>query len=364
MYFMANIDPVINTFVQEYLQSYELESERDYIDFEKFACYCVFSSFNKTGEEFDVSKVHTGKPKDTGLDGVGILIDNILVNSEEEADNVIGTTKRTFKLKFIFVQAKLESSFNLSVVEKTVNSVKDFFADYRGIEPLYSRSEELKEKASLAKYILNKYHENRLSTEEKPEWNIYYTSISYKTVDSTLIKKQSTLTNALEKEFNFLKQIDFYFWGSENLEKLYKQTQLRVETTIQVKSCIDLEVNGIKQAYMTVMSFSEFRKIILHQDQCKGILDFIFYDNVRGFLGEDNPVNGKIKNTLESNDKRHLFPILNNGITLITEQLILQKNNVYKLINYQIVNGCQTSHVLSICKNIPDIENKIGRAHV
>ncbi|MBE9223092.1 AIPR family protein [Cyanobacterium stanieri LEGE 03274] len=354
---MADIDPVINTFIQEYLQDYELEPEKDYTDFEKFACYCVFSSFNRTGEEFDVSKVHTGKPRDTGLDGVGILIDNILVNSEEEADNVIGTTRRTFNLKFVFVQAKLESSFNFSVVEKTVNSVKDFFADYKGIEPLYSRSQELQEKALLANYILNKYHENRLSTEEKPECNVYYTTISYKTVDSTVTRKQSILTENLEQELNFLKRINFCFWGAENLEKLYKQTKRRVETIIQLKECVDLEVNGIEQAYMTVMSFSEFKKIILHQDHNKGIIDFIFYDNVRGFLGQDNPINEEIKKTLESNDKRHLFPILNNGVTLITEKLMPQKNKVYKLINYQIVNGCQTSHVLGLCKDIPDIEN-------
>ncbi|MFM6222567.1 MAG: hypothetical protein ACKPDM_19825, partial [Dolichospermum sp.] len=110
-------DPVINSFVQQFLEEYELESELDYTDFELFANYCVFSSFNRRAEEFDVTKVHTGQTKDTGLDGIGIFIDDILVNSEEDAEQVIGEKKsRTLNLKFIFVQAKLKHSFEFEVV--------------------------------------------------------------------------------------------------------------------------------------------------------------------------------------------------------------------------------------------------------
>ena len=54
-----------------------------------------------------------------------------------------------------------------------------------------------------------------------------------------------------------------------------------------------------------------------------------------------------------------LFPLLNNGITIITQDLNLIDDDKYQLIDYQLVNGCQTSHVLDICKDFPNIDNII-----
>lgn len=195
---MTNPHPAIKSLVQGYLQEYELESQDDPTNFELFTNYCVFSSFNRTGEKIEIDTVHTGKPRDTGLDGIGILIDDILVNSEDHAESVIGNNKnRTFELKFIFVQAKLKSSFELPVIEKTINAVQDFFANYREQEPLYSRSEQVKEKAELAAYLLRNYIQN---IRDKPRCSIYYTCVSGKSADSKIESKKSKLIKKLENE--------------------------------------------------------------------------------------------------------------------------------------------------------------------
>lgn len=350
-------DPVINSFVQQFLKEYELESEGEYTDFELFANYCVFSSFNRRTDDFDVTKVHTGQTKDTGLDGIGIFIDDILVNSEEDAEQVIGERKnRTIKLKFVFVQAKLKQSFEFPVVEKTIDAVQDFFADYRGELPLYSRSEKLKEKAALASYLLKNYITNIRDT--KPECNIYYICISYKNADSTIKNKQARLVKQLEERLRFLSGINFHFWGSDKIEKLYRQTKRQVEATIKVSKYFTLKIPGVEKAYITAISFAEFKNIILEDQK---IRDAIFYDNIRGFLGvgEDNSINESIKETLKSEQEMSLFPLLNNGITVITQKLNLIDDDKYQLIDYQVVNGCQTSHVLDMCKDFPNIDNII-----
>jgi hypothetical protein len=69
----------------------------------------------------------------------------------------------------------------------------------------------------------------------------------------------------------------------------------------------------------------------------------LFYENVRDFQG-DNPVNIEIKNTLKSQD-RDAFVLMNNGVTIVADDL-KTTGDMFTLIGFQIVNGCQTSHVI------------------
>jgi hypothetical protein len=69
----------------------------------------------------------------------------------------------------------------------------------------------------------------------------------------------------------------------------------------------------------------------------------LFYDNVRDFQG-DNKVNIEIDRTLKSGT-RDAFVLMNNGITIVSEEL-KSTGNDFTLTGFQVVNGCQTSHVL------------------
>jgi hypothetical protein len=80
----------------------------------------------------------------------------------------------------------------------------------------------------------------------------------------------------------------------------------------------------------------------------------VFEDNVRHF-NDKYPINQKIKETIEKGniDK---FVLLNNGITIVTKKLSTSANYL-TLEDYQIVNGCQTSHILYQCRNHPNIND-------
>jgi hypothetical protein len=78
-------------------------------------------------------------------------------------------------------------------------------------------------------------------------------------------------------------------------------------------------------------------------------IDSVFSDNIRGFL-RYNKTNKKIKETLESNYSEY-FPFLNNGITIISEQLKIPNDiqaGYYPIEtkNPVIVNGLQTTSVI------------------
>ena len=56
-------------------------------------------------------------------------------------------------------------------------------------------------------------------------------------------------------------------------------------------------------------------------------------------------MNTEIRATLESTQQRQRFALMNNGVTIIASTLRATGNR-FHLEGYQIVNGCQTSHVL------------------
>lgn len=80
----------------------------------------------------------------------------------------------------------------------------------------------------------------------------------------------------------------------------------------------------------------------------------LFYDNVRDFQG-NNPVNHEMDETLKS-PAQQFFILMNNGVTIVADS-ISKTGDTFTIEDYQIVNGCQTSHVLF--NNIANLKNPV-----
>jgi hypothetical protein len=96
---------------------------------------------------------------------------------------------------------------------------------------------------------------------------------------------------------------------------------------------------------------TEICELIEKEKSVNGTFDLLFEENIRQYLGTNKfKANREMNNTLNSEDAV-LFPFLNNGITIIAEQITVPKSaqdGKYNLpiVNPQIVNGLQTSRVL------------------
>jgi hypothetical protein len=99
-------------------------------------------------------------------------------------------------------------------------------------------------------------------------------------------------------------------------------------------------IEGVREAYLGYIPAPEYLAMIT--DDNGGLLRGLFYE-IRDFQG-DNPVNREIEDTLRS-DARESFVLLNNGITIVCEDLG-KTGDRFTVAGFQIVNGCQTSHVL------------------
>jgi len=127
------------------------------------------------------------------------------------------------------------------------------------------------------------------------------------------------------------------------IQRLYNQAKNAVsrEFTFSERTVIP-EIPGVSEAYLGLLPASEFVSILA--DDNGEITKSLFYDNVRDFQ-DYNPVNTEIRQTLESDVQRKRFSLMNNGITIIAKTLRATGNRFY-IEDFQIVNGCQTSHVL------------------
>lgn len=149
--------------------------------------------------------------------------------------------------------------------------------------------------------------------------------------------------------------VSFEYIGLKELMALWDNTNNVTSAILTVERFAPYpNMKGITEAYVSIVSIKNFIEQILLTQEKKMKLN-IFEENVRAFLGQDNPVNAKIQKTLTDEEQADKFAIFNNGITIISPDVKVQ-NNLISMESYQIVNGCQTSNVLYQCKDL-DLTN-------
>ena len=139
------------------------------------------------------------------------------------------------------------------------------------------------------------------------------------------------------------REVEFLCIGADAIQKLYRQTKnaLSREFTFTNRTVVP-EISGVSEAYLGYIPIPTFLSLVTDEDG--DIIKSIFYDNVRDWQ-DYNEVNTEIKNTLQSDHKTR-FVLMNNGVTIIARTLRPTGNRFY-IEDFQVVNGCQTSHVLA-----------------
>ncbi len=147
------------------------------------------------------------------------------------------------------------------------------------------------------------------------------------------------------EEIGIFSGIDLRFIDRDELTRLWVGTYSGIAAKIDMFSLAPMPaISGVEEAYLGIVRAKEIVEKLL-QGEDGAIRTQVFEENVRSFLGSDNPVNTAIAETLDSGAESSRFPVLNNGITIVSPDVRVQNNTIH-LQNFQIVNGCQTSHVL------------------
>ena len=148
------------------------------------------------------------------------------------------------------------------------------------------------------------------------------------------------------------RDVEFHCIGAEQLQQLYRQTKNAVtrEFTFSNRTLLP-EIAGVNEAYIGFLPLNEFISVV--SDDFGELLSSIFYENVRDWQDYTAPVNEEIKETVLS-DHKDRFVVMNNGITMITRTLRTLRRDRFQIEDFQVVNGCQTTHVLFGNRNEAD----------
>jgi hypothetical protein len=246
----------------------------------------------------------------------------------------LADTNKHLNVEFLFVQAKSGGNFSGAELSNFFYGVKDIFAK----NPKLPRNENVSDKERLIRAV---YDRSSLFKKGNPAVRMYFVTAGKWQDDAKLVSRIETEKEGL-LELNIFDSVELTPIDARHLQRLYKRAKNRLSKTIDFLSKVTLpSLKGVQESYLGFLPISEYLKLIT--DEAGGVLKGLFYDNVRDFQGE-NPVNKEIDQTLRSPSKE-LFLLMNNGVTIVADS-VSRTGDTFTIEDYQIVNGCQTSHVI------------------
>ncbi|EOL9014321.1 AIPR family protein [Cronobacter malonaticus] len=334
---------IVQAHLENFAKSFGLEAHDQDTQFEMFSNKAILTPHICT--DFELDDVTTSNADD-GTDGIAVIIDEELCLSPEDASAIFAKPKRNHDVEIIFIQSKTSESYDLGEYLKFKESVLRLI----NIETPYEANDELQKNVRKIFEIVIKNVPKVRGGKPKIYAKYVTTGVYRKPKEFESAKKRF---HADIEDVGFFSEITVDFIDRDKLTKLWVDTYSNVNAELPTFSLAPLpSINGIDEAYLAVVKAEDYvRNLLLTEDGT--LRGHVFFENVRSYLGMDNSVNEKIAETIKNKESASRFPVLNNGITIVSPDVRVQNNNIH-LENFQVVNGCQTSNVLYECRDILD----------
>lgn len=328
----------MNRIIKSHVESFRATNGLEDLDMayslEHFVNYCV--GYKHTGAPFDTHTVTTDDP-DAGIDGVICLVDNEIVTTAEDCEEIFKRSKRNVEARIIFTQTTTAENFEKAKLTNFNTGVYDFLQD----EPAQPHGSVLKEYHALFEVVVKNAHK---VINGKPECEIYYAATGRFNSDVEI--KAAARSGELQLlSLNLFTKVTQQFLDSDALLRLWLECSQTIKASIDVIGSIPLpKTEKVPEAYLALVRAKALVERLLLNEEGE-LRVWVFNENVRAFLSEDNQVNADIQKTIKNADARARFALLNNGITIVSPDIRVQGNTI-NMNGFQIVNGCQTSNVL------------------
>ena len=325
-------DIVLQGFVTNFAEDRGYTGVKDSTLFEAFAISSILRKLHHT-DASDLDDFLTGGGRDGGIDAVAILVNGRPVKTTDDVDYFIEKLRR-LDVEFIFIQAKTSSEFSAADIGTFVHGVTQFFAP----EPNIPFRGEVEEARELKNYVYKK----SINMESSPKCYLYYVAAGTWNSDPEPQARVESGRQTLD-ELKLFSLVEIVPVDAERLKTIYRELERGSVKDVEFsKVAVFPRIDGVREAYLGLLAGDQFIELVTTTD---GELNRdLFYDNVRDFQGH-NPVNQDIKQTITDSDAIGRFPLLNNGVTIVARS-INRTGDIFKLSDFQVVNGCQTAHVL------------------
>lgn len=326
------MDRITKSLLKEFAQERDITSLDEDKQFEHFASFLTIGKFLSEG--FDPSEVVIGSGGDTGIDGLAIIVNGALVDDVASVDE-FADQNGFLDVGFIFVQAERSPNFDTAKIGQFSFGVLDFFKE----EPVLPRGKEV---TALSNIMTSIYGQSSKFKRGNPTCKLYYVTTGTWVGDAALEARRKAAIDDLTA-LRIFRSVEFVPIGADGIQRLNRESRNSISREFEFsQKTVVPEIDGVSEAYVGLLPASEFLRLI--QDDDEELLKSIFYDNVRDWQ-DFNAVNSEIRDTLKSTNVRSRFALMNNGVTIIAKTLRSTANKFY-IEDYQIVNGCQTSHVI------------------
>lgn len=322
----------MNGFAEQFGLSNRSESD-------KFELYSIFSILSGgSGENVDPFSAHLVSTE-FGLDGVAIIVQGTLVVDVDEAANILDQIKNP-QIDFYFFQSKTSSSFDYGEVRKFFDAIDGFFDG-----SLIGESDQLDDLMAAKEYI----YENGVSKKSPGVYCYFVTTGRYDPSQSTQLSRliENTEGGLREAALFDEERITIRMVGAAELQRLYRTAATATQVRIEFKDAMILpEHPSVDEAYIGFIPATEILEIITVSDpdgSPRSLNKSVFFDNIRDY-NPNSKINKEISEGLVAGEQAN-FVYRNNGITVVAKSVDRTGNN-FTIQDFQVVNGCQTSHVL------------------
>lgn len=330
------LEPIIKARFNKFKESHELDEMSEGLAFERFVNHAIVTlhqpdAFNADSELLE--SVCVGGESDMGIDGIGIKVNGLIVNSRSDIDDILKRYRRAI-VEFIFVQSKFKPNFNKGELNNFVDGVRDFLSD----KHRFPMNDKVKFFLGLKEYLLS--DDVVVMWEKNPQVRCYYVGMGRWRDAEDLVGIAEHFKSDVAA-LNAFDEAEIHFIDSEGLKVICDNIDSTFQETLNTRNIMPLtEVSGVSNSCVALCYGDEYLKLLKTDEGL--IRKSLFDDNVRDYQGE-NTVNSEIEDTIQ--DQPEKFILLNNGITVVCDEFI-QNNTRLTVRNPQVVNGCQTSHVL------------------
>ena len=294
----------------------------------------------------------TGQGDDGGIDAAYLFVNGRLLSGDLTPDD-LEHYKKNVVLDWIIVQAKREDSFKedaLPKIQQTLTDIFDLRQDAKTLRKSYNASVvEMAERFRLARRHLQ-------AVGAQINVHVFYAckgdtgEIHQKIKDA----QKSRLENMVTSTIPGSSTCEVIFMGARELADLASKAPQTKRPLI----CADLFI--VPGGYICLVSLDQYFSFISEKGE---LLRYLFESNVRDYL-EDVDVNNDIRESLRTPSGED-FWILNNGITILAENVIPTAEKSLIIDDPQIVNGLQTSEeIFNYCNSKPNPDHLRRRVMV
>lgn len=328
-------DEILKSFLTSFSEQHGYLDIKEDEQFEKFSNFNIISKLYP--RDINIDDLSTGGQDDIGIDGAAIIVNGAIIQNEEEIDFLLNRNG-TLDVTFAFIQSKNSSKFKGDQIGNFIFGIKSLFDEKEAIP----ENEQIKQ----IRLLKEKVYKHSINFESSPLLKLYFVTTGEWLEPKQIIGRVERELSQLDEKKLFRNKAEIEFYDAERLKLTFRELIRKSVKEITFNNHVALpdmpESLNVRQSLIGSLPVNSYLELVTNSEGklSKGL----FYDNVRDYQG-GNKVNKEINETLKSTFGKHLLPLLNNGITIISKK-VDKVGSKLKLSDFQIVNGCQSSHVL------------------